>query len=182
MNDSFERDLWRRVVRPPLPERDAVDTMTLAAYLDGRISDETRRQVEAELAASPALRRELVELRGLVAVTAETPPVPLAVVRAARDLVGARTDDVAPAAPPAPPPPPAPARSWRLAMRWSMAAAAAVAACLLGYQAGVTSVGSTGAGPDTEANVDTVMAFGLLADEDESDADLLAMLLGEVTS
>lgn len=179
MNDSFERDLWRRVVRPPLPERDAVDTMTLAAYLDGRISDETRRRVETELAASPALRRELVELRELVAVTAETPPVPLAVVRAARDLVGARTDDVAPAAPPAPP---APARSWRLAMRWSMAAAAAVAACLLGYQAGVTSVGSTGVGPDTEANVDTVMAFGLLADEDESDADLLAMLLGEVTS
>ena len=176
MNDSYERDLWRRVVRPPLPERDAVDTMTLAAYLDGRISDETRRQVETELAASPALRRELVELRGLVAMTGETPPVPLAVVRAARDLVGSRSDDVAPAAPPAP------GRSWRLAMRWSMAAAAAVAACLLGYQAGVTSVGSSGAGPATEANVDTVMAFGLLADEDESDADLLAMLLGEVTS
>jgi anti-sigma factor RsiW len=147
--------------------------MTLAAYLDGTVTDDTRGRVEAALAGSADLRAELVEARELVTLTTDTPPVPLSVVRAARELVGPPREGATPATVRGP---------WRLTARWSVAAAAAVAVCLLGYQAGVTSVGSADTASNTDANVDAVMAYGLLADDEELGADVLADLLGEVTS
>lgn len=48
----------------------------LSAYLDGELSSQERRQLEARLAGDPQLRERLEELRHTVSLVRELPPVP----------------------------------------------------------------------------------------------------------
>ena len=78
MNEEFKKDpegkaLWQAAKkawrREPGPDGlEALDPLTLAAYLDGTLSGEERQALEVRLARDPGLLDELAELFALEAV------------------------------------------------------------------------------------------------------------------
>ena len=92
-----ERDLERgrallrraggRSAEDPGPAADAVDSLDLAAYLDGRLDDESRARIEARLAASPEAIELLIASRE--ALDAGSLAAPESLVRRASALAGA---------------------------------------------------------------------------------------------
>jgi hypothetical protein len=84
----FER--WRSL--PSAPAAAPPDTMTLAAYLDGRLDESGSAAIEAALAADPKLLDALLDLRQPLAAE----PVPDGFVARARALVDAPPAKVVP--------------------------------------------------------------------------------------
>ena len=173
-----DQQLWRRAaealssaapVPPPADTDDGGDLGDLAAFVDGRADQETRRRVETLLAADPVWRETIAELR-LASPNADpaTLTAPKAVVRRAKSahdtmaMVSRDSDrDHAPSV------------IARLA-RFSVAAAASIAVCAIGYQVG-SSTSTTDVSADDE--LVSAMSFGLFdpAIDDATALDLLAI-------
>jgi anti-sigma factor RsiW len=142
------------------------DAMTLAGYLEGRLSPDQRAAVERHLARCPRCVAEVPQLRALLAEPAMIPPADVA--DRARRLVAPARERQGQAAP----------RLWPAVLRWSAAAVLAIAASLLGLQAGRGTARDrqnlTGAPRGQE--VGTSLA-GIMT-EPEPSGDALAMLMG----
>jgi len=82
--------LWRRLREEarPLPDQERPDAGLLAAYLDGRLTEEEAAGLEARMAGDPELLSELLALRESLAAAPETAPAGL--VAEARALRPAR--------------------------------------------------------------------------------------------
>ncbi len=171
-----DQQLWRRTaealssaapVPPPADTDDGGDLGDLAAFVDGRADQETRRRVETLLAADPVWRETIAELR-LARQSADPRSLtaPNAVVHRAKGAHAGITTM---------------GRSGdhrqsviaRLA-RLSVAAAASLAVCAIGYQVGSSTPASEMIDDD---EVVSAMSFGLLdpANDDTTALDLLAI-------
>jgi anti-sigma factor RsiW len=125
-------------------------TLTLAAWLDGRLDEAAATAVEEHLAVCEPCREAIAAVRSAGDDDEAMMLVPPGVVEAAMGLVK-----------------PAPlvvtterARRWSMpdVGRWAVAAAAGIVVCLIGYQAGTVSVQ-----PAAEPGVDVIseMTFGV---------------------
>ena len=91
-----DKELWRSlaiqlpVARVSAPA--AVSEMDLAAWLEGRLSEEAAAPIEAALAADPTLRRAALDLADILGKT--LPAAPQRMVVRARALVGFETERV----------------------------------------------------------------------------------------
>ncbi len=147
--DPLEHQLWARFAGPPSPPgaRGAVacpPALELAAFVDGRLGETERDEVEEHLARCADCRESVYEAR----VAGSDEPLPFvtaALADSIRALVG-----TAPAAQ---------RRGWAAAARWSVAAAASFAMALVAFQAGASS---GGAARPAEELVLGEMTFGLL--------------------
>ncbi len=159
--DLEDRRVWERCsVRPGPVAPACLDAMSLAAWVDGLAPPADRDRIEAHLAECPSCLAAVRDLRSLLAGSGAA-TVSIDVVERARALVtpGRRLVDR------------------RSAGRWGLAAAACLAACTLGYNAGLMS---TDAGA---ADLAVAMSFGVVASDDLNDAGLalLVPLLQEAT-
>jgi anti-sigma factor RsiW len=136
MNDEFRKDqeaaaLWREAKdawRGAEPEGEPVDFMTLAAYLDGGLSEEERAALEARIARDPALLAELAALRG---IEPQEPPAGLilraqGLVREAPKAETAKSGGLAGLF----------AGGFLRPLGWGSAFAALLVACLLSFELG----------------------------------------------
>ena len=145
--DPLERQLWARFAGPPgVPGTPGAcpSTMELAAYLDGRLADAARGEVEAHLVLCSDCREALHEV-GAIGTDESLPFVAPALIESARALVAAR--------------PAVQRRGWAAAARWSFAAAASLAMALLAFQAGASFAGTARPAEDLAARE---MSLGLL--------------------
>lgn len=160
-----ERRLWDRA-RAGAPDGfPDVDALEIAAWLDGRLDEAAAADLEARLARSPEARAAATDARAALDRLAEARPlVPAHVLDAGRDLL----------------PEPAlvhSARPWSGrggVLRLALSSAAAIAICVLGYQAGLTASAPADAG---EAALASEMTFGAFDDSvlDDPDLDLFAL-------
>jgi anti-sigma factor RsiW len=90
-----DKELWRSLASQPAVAPAAVSEMDLAAWLEGRLSEDTAAPVEAAVAADPALRRAALDLADIRGKT--LPAAPERMVVRARALVGFETERTAPA-------------------------------------------------------------------------------------
>jgi anti-sigma factor RsiW len=90
-----DKELWRRLVSQPSVVPVAVSEMDLAAWLEGRLSEEAAAPVEAAVAANPALRRAAMDLAEILG--RPLPAAPERMVVRARALVDFETGRRAPA-------------------------------------------------------------------------------------
>lgn len=85
-----DKELWRRLAsQPPIAPASnpaAVSEMDLAAWLEGRLTEEAAGPVEAAVAANPALRRAALDLADILGKP--LPAAPERMVVRARALVG----------------------------------------------------------------------------------------------
>lgn len=114
--------LWQRY-RAAAPQPERPDDLAIAAYADGRLSEEAAADVEAWLAQDPDMLDTVLALRAAPAA-ASPEPASLDSVRRARALVtdGGAAGGHMPA--------------WRRAVGWSSVAAAMLVAGMLSFQAG----------------------------------------------
>lgn len=140
----------------------------LAALIDGTGDQARRDETERHVAGCSACTDAVAECRALIAAQVETPmAAPAEVVARARMLMR----DV--------PGPVVVRRVGFLALvptlgRWGLSAAASIAVCLLGYQAGARSSAATSAEPDLVAE----LTFGV----DLDGATELDLLLDDASS
>ncbi len=150
--DPLERQLWARFAGPPSPAgaRGAPaagvcpSPLELAAYVDGRLGEAERDELEEHLARCADCRESVDETRA-AGSDEPLPFVTAAFAESIRALVGSR--------------PAAQRRGWLAAARWSFAAAASFAMALLAFQAGASSAGAARPAEDL---VLSEMTFGLL--------------------
>lgn len=81
-----DKELWRSLASRPEVAPAVVSEMDLAAWLDGRLSEEAAAPIEAAVAADPGLRRAALDLADILGKPLPTAPERM-VVRA-RSLVG----------------------------------------------------------------------------------------------
>lgn len=95
-----DKELWRSLaIEPPVAPVSgpaAVSELELAAWLEGRLTEEAAGPVEEAVAADPALRRAALDLADILGKPLPAPPERL-VVRA-RALVGFEAEGRAPSA------------------------------------------------------------------------------------
>ncbi|HQS16644.1 hypothetical protein [Reyranella sp.] len=80
-----DKELWRSLASRPEGVPAAVSEMDLAAWLDGRLSEEAAAPIEAAVAADPVLRRAALDLADILGKP--LPPAPGRMVVRARALV-----------------------------------------------------------------------------------------------
>jgi len=85
-----DKELWRSLVSQPAIVPAAVSEMELAAWLEGRLTEEAAGPVEAAVAADPALRRAALDLADILGKP--LPAAPERMVVRARALVGFEAD------------------------------------------------------------------------------------------
>lgn len=90
-----DKELWRRLASRPAVAPAAVSEMDLAAWLEGRLSEEAAAPVEAAVAADPGLRRAALDLADILGKP--LPAAPERIVVRARALVGFEAARTAPA-------------------------------------------------------------------------------------
>lgn len=90
-----DKELWRSLASQPAVAPAAVGEMDLAAWLEGRLSEDAAAPVEAAVAADPALRRAALDLADILGKT--LPAAPERMVVRARALVGFETERKVPA-------------------------------------------------------------------------------------
>ncbi len=90
-----DKELWRSLASQPAVAPAAVAEMDLAAWLEGRLSEEAAAPVEAAVAADPALRRAALDLADILGKP--LPAAPERMVVRARALVGFEAGRAAPA-------------------------------------------------------------------------------------
>ncbi len=167
-----DRELWARISgSPPCVPGDCPALIDLAAYVDGRTSGRPEESIEAHLADCSECRTAVLEIRSLLDERAEsTPLVPTAVIESARALVAAPQRGAAG--------PPLPNTPWPWLARWSLSAAATIGICLVGYQAGLTTLDARGT---SAVRLAAEMSFGVLGlNGDDSEFELLALAVEEV--
>lgn len=81
-----DKELWRSLSSPSAVASAAVSEMELAAWLEGRLTEEAAGPVEAAVAADPALRRAAIDLADILGMP--LPAAPERMVVRARALVG----------------------------------------------------------------------------------------------
>lgn len=95
-----DKELWRSLaIQPPAGPvcgPAAVSDMELAAWLEGRLTEDAARPVEAAVAADPALRRAALDLADIL--DKPLPAAPKRMVVRARALVGFEAERRAPSA------------------------------------------------------------------------------------
>ncbi len=132
-HERYEHGLWRRfVAAAELQQAGGRDCPDLASWLDGRASEAESERVESHLAGC-AVCRAAVELTRAMDAEATLPAAPPQVVEAARVLVAAAAISQAPTGSMR-------IVDWMAVRRvagWSLAAAASLAVCLVGYRIGV---------------------------------------------
>jgi anti-sigma factor RsiW len=167
-NIPNDRRLWRRYADAMAAERgELISELDLAAYVDGRATDQQRDEIEAYLAAHLEAFDAVRDARAAASRDEPATFVAPTVLAAAKGLVHAGERS--------------PARrerfvfDWRLVGRWTAAAAASVIVCLFGYQAGFNA---GPAEPTGEAALVDAMTFGALGNgESAADIDVYALLL-----
>lgn len=90
-----DKELWRSLASQPAVAPAAVSDMDIAAWLEGRLSEEAAAPVEAAVAADPALRRAALDLADILGKP--LPAAPERMVVRARALVGFEAGRAAPA-------------------------------------------------------------------------------------
>lgn len=90
-----DKELWRSLASQPAVAPAAVSDMEIAAWLEGRLSEEAAAPVEAAVAADPALRRAALDLADILGTS--LPAAPERMVVRARALVGFDAGRTAPA-------------------------------------------------------------------------------------
>jgi hypothetical protein len=90
-----DKALWRSLASQPAVAPAAVSEMDIAAWLEGRLSEEAAAPVEAAVAADPDLRRAALDLADILGKT--LPAAPERMVVRARALVAFETERTAPA-------------------------------------------------------------------------------------
>ncbi len=80
-----DKELWRSLASRPEGAPAAVSEMDLAAWLDGRLSEEAAAPIEAAVAADPGLRRAALDLADILGKP--VPAAPERLVVRARALV-----------------------------------------------------------------------------------------------
>lgn len=93
-----DKELWRSLASQPAVapvSASAVSEMDLAAWLEGRLSEEAAAPVETAVAADPALRRAALDLADILGKP--LPAAPERMVVRARALVGFEAGRTAPA-------------------------------------------------------------------------------------
>ncbi|TAJ90683.1 MAG: hypothetical protein EPO41_17225 [Reyranella sp.] len=89
-----DKELWRSLASQPsvapVSAPAAVGEMDLAAWLEGRLTEEAAGPIEAAVAADPALRRAALDLADILGKT--LPAAPERMVVRARALVGFETE------------------------------------------------------------------------------------------
>ena len=171
--NQAERKLWQRYVaaRGDTPS-ECVSSEQLAAYLDARLDEGERTVVEDHLAECAACREAVRDVRS-IGLSTTIPLVPREVLESARGLVGRRTR---------------PAEEsrrrwriadWRAAGGWGLGAAASIAICFVGYQAGAGfGLGRTIA----DERLLSEVSFGLLSTAAPGpDFEMVTIMLGEAT-
>lgn len=132
LGGEAEPGLWRRFYAPDGGETPAPDALALAAYADGRLSEEAAAPIERWLAAHPELLDEA--LADISAARGQTPATVSATTEAiiakACALVGGdgASGNVVPFR--------RAVSSWRNALAWSSVAASLVAVSLVGFAMG----------------------------------------------
>lgn len=81
-----DKELWRSLASPPAVAPAAVSEMDLAAWLEGRLTEDAAGPIEAAVAADPALRRAALDLADILG--RPLPAAPERMVVRARALVG----------------------------------------------------------------------------------------------
>ena len=81
-----DKELWRSLASQPSRAPAAVSEMDIAAWLEGRLSEEQAAPVEAAVAADPGLRRAVLDLADILGKP--LPAAPERMVVRARPLVG----------------------------------------------------------------------------------------------
>lgn len=81
-----DKELWRSLASQPSVAPAAVSDIELAAWLEGRLSEEEAAPVESAVAADPVLRRAAIELGDIL--SKPLPAAPERMVVRARTLVG----------------------------------------------------------------------------------------------
>lgn len=84
-----DKELWRSLASQPAVAPAAVSDMDLAAWLEGRLSEEAAAPIEAAVAADPALRRAALDLSDILGKS--LPAAPERMVVRARALVDFET-------------------------------------------------------------------------------------------
>ena len=69
-----DKELWRSLASQPAVAPAAVSEMELAAWLEGRLTEEAAGPVEAAVAADPALRRAVLDLADILGKPLPAPP------------------------------------------------------------------------------------------------------------
>ncbi|MHC4414667.1 MAG: zf-HC2 domain-containing protein [Planctomycetota bacterium] len=172
--DPTEHELWRlySAAAPPVTG-ECPSLIDLAAYIDRRASESQRRAIEAHLAQCSGCLKAVGEI-GLRPADRHDPsaPAPPSVIESAKALV----------------PGPACARhsyrfrlpdtGWPAMARWSATAAASIAICFVGYQAGSRSLA-----PQESTALVGEMSFGVLSppNGDEPELDRFALALEEAS-
>ncbi len=173
-----DRHLWSRLSRHAQDPGGCLTEQQLASYVDGRADGLLRDAIESHLALCSLCLSDLREIRALLAEgPAEERAVPDRLLAEAKGLVlgrhGARhavSHRLARRS-----------RAWWVeAARWSLAAAASVVICVLGYQAGQKSCAvQQEAAPDLVSE----MSFGVLSsDGSDSEEEFFALALAERSS
>jgi anti-sigma factor RsiW len=164
-----ERRLWAQyaAANPAAPAA-CPPAIELAAWLDGRATDPQRDAIEAHLAGCA----ECIDAVGGIrlareAVAGSLAGAPDRVKEAARMLVGAS---------PGPRERRMQLAGWQTIGRWSMAAAASVAICVVGYRAGESRLAFDAAGADKVMVGE--LSFGLLGEL--SEVGLVVALEGDL--
>ena len=177
-SDHADRLLWQqcRASQAPVPNPDEID---LAAWLDGTAPDEIAARVEAWLASGQTdlTGIDILALRDVLAESAESKPsldeATVRIERRARLLDPAKDSPSTSAE-----------RTGVIAVfsfaRRGLAAAAAIAICVIGWQAGQSWAGSAREAIDS-ATLASEMTFGLL-DADDSQSEFMAFELASFSS
>jgi len=81
-----DRELWQSLATDPSVAPAAVSDMDFAAWLEGRLPEETAARIEAAVASDPAMRQAALELADILGMALPAPPSRIAV--RAQALVG----------------------------------------------------------------------------------------------
>ncbi|MHC4990906.1 MAG: anti-sigma factor family protein [Planctomycetota bacterium] len=162
-----DRKLWLRLDGKGQSEG-CPEPMELAGYADGRLAPDRAGMVEEHLAGCAACIEAVLETRRLLGDLPELPPAPVSVVQAARDLVPDGELEVIGRIGPL---------SWQGIGRWSVAAAAMIAICVVGYRTGSRMPSTTG---PASSSLVSEMSFGLFDGLDGEDGlELVTIAMAE---
>lgn len=89
-----DRDLWQSLATDRSAASAAVSDMDFAAWLEGRLPEETAARIEAAVANDPAMRQAALELADILGMPLPAPPPRMAV--RAQALVGFEAERQAP--------------------------------------------------------------------------------------
>jgi hypothetical protein len=142
LEKTADAALWRRWRSAEGADRTAgePDPLLLAAYAEGRLSEQAAEAIEAWLALNPLAIQDIISAR-----SAQDAPLPAAeaIVARATALVGEHGAEILPFRRPV-----LARRDWRTTAGWSAMAASILVACLLGAamgQATYTTLASSSA-------------------------------------